>query len=94
MKVIFRAIGDLRDYLGRSPQEFNLSEDSCVQDLLEEIELRHGPVLPTYLWDFEKHHFRGPVFLVVDNKAIQDFNTPLKDGLEITVVKAIAGGMN
>ena len=94
MKVIVRAIGDLRDYLGRGSQEIELSEDACVRDLLLAIEIRHGAGLPGYLWDFQKHQFRGPVVLVVDKKAVQDFNTPLKDGLEITVMKAIAGGMN
>jgi molybdopterin converting factor small subunit len=92
MKVIVRAIGDLREYFGREPQFMELSQDACVHDLLAEIELRYGAMLPGYLWDFQKHRFRGPVVLVVDKKAVQDFNTPLKEGLEITIMKAIAGG--
>ena len=94
MKVIVRAIGDLREYLGREPQEIELAANSSAQDLLLAIELRHGAGLPGYLWDFQKHQFRGPVVLVVDKKAIQDFETELEEGSEITVMKAVAGGMN
>ncbi len=94
MKVFVRAIGDLREYLGRGPQEIELAANSSAQDLLKAIEIRYGAGLPGYLWDFQKHQFRGPVVLVVDKKAIQDFETELKEDIEIVIMKAIAGGKN
>ncbi len=94
MKVINRAVGDLREYLGKGPQEIEIApEGSSAQDLLTAIEIRYGAGLPGYLWDFQKHQFRGPVVLVMNKKAIQDFKTLLEEGVEITIMKAVAGGM-
>lgn len=92
MKVGLKAIGDLRDYLGRGVQEIDIGEGTQVKDLLNAIELRWGAGLPAYLWDSRTHNFRGPVLLVIDKKAVQDVDTSLKDGMEIIVMKAIAGG--
>jgi molybdopterin converting factor small subunit len=92
MKVGLKAIGDLRDYLGRGVQEIDLDEGARVTELLQAIELRWGARLPAYLWDPRVHKFRGPVVLVIEKRTVQDFNTPLKDGIEIIVMKAIAGG--
>ncbi len=94
MKVIIRAVGDLREYLGKGPQEIEIApEGSNVQDLLTAIETRFGAGFPAYLWDFQKHQFRGPVVLVINGKAIQDFKTVLEEDIEITIMKAVAGGM-
>jgi hypothetical protein len=49
MKVGLKAIGDLRDYLGRGVQEIDLDEGAHVTDLLYAIELRWGAGLPAYL---------------------------------------------
>jgi hypothetical protein len=92
MKVGLKAIGDLRDYLGRGVQEIDLDEGARVTDLLHAIELRWGAGLPPYLWDSRMHKFRGPVVLVIDKRTVQDVDTPLNEGIEIIVMKAIAGG--
>jgi hypothetical protein len=92
MKVGLKAIGDLRDYLGRGIQEIDLDEGAHVTDLLHAIELRWGAGLPAYLWDSQIHKFRGPVVLVIDKRTVQEVDTPLKEGMEIIVMKAIAGG--
>lgn len=92
MEVTVKAIGDLREYFGREPHTVVLSESAVLNDLLLAIEERWGVGLPSYLWDFNSHQFRGPVLLVVDKKAVQDLNAPLKDGLQVSIMRAIAGG--
>lgn len=92
MKVLLKPIGDLRDYLGREPQELLLADNAILQDLLNAISERWGESLPPYLWDSGKKKFRGPVYFVVDNKVIRDLNTPLQDGVEVILLKALAGG--
>ncbi len=92
MKVMIKGIGDLRDYFGKAPREVALSETACLRDLLLRIEQDWGTKLPAYLWDFEKHQFRGPVVLVLNKKVIRSLDAPLQDGMEIHIVRAIAGG--
>ncbi len=92
MKVIVKGIGDLRDYFGKESREIALPENARVKDLLQCIEQHWGAGFPAYLWDFEKHQFRGPVVLVMNKKAIQDLDAPLQDGVEISIMRAIAGG--
>ncbi len=56
------------------------------------IEQVWGAGFPAYLWDFDKHQFRGPIVLVMSNKAVQDLDTLLPDGIEIRILRAVAGG--
>jgi len=92
MKIKLKSIGDLRDYFGREPQEIEMPDKAVMADLFGVIEERWGSVLPAYLWDREKKRFRGAVALLVDKKVIHNMKTPLKDGMEIQLLKAIAGG--
>lgn len=92
MHVTVKGIGDLTDYLGKEPWEVELPEDSCARDLFQQIEARWGAIFPPYLWDTEQHQFRGPVFLVVNRKVLQGMDAPLHDGMEIRIMRAIAGG--
>ncbi len=92
MKVIVKGIGDLAEYLGKEPRLFELREGARVRDLLLMIEQGWGAGFPAYLWDFDKHQFRGPIVLVMSNKAVQDLDTLLPDGIEIRILRAVAGG--
>ncbi|RCK74722.1 MAG: hypothetical protein ANABAC_1439 [Anaerolineae bacterium] len=92
MKVLFRPIGDLRDYFGREPQEIELPNNAVVRDLLEVVAERWGNALPAYLWDSQNRTFRGAVYFVVDGKVLKDLDAPLRDGLEVILLKALAGG--
>jgi molybdopterin converting factor small subunit len=92
MHVTVRGIGDLKDYLGKGPWEVDLAEGACARDLLQQIEERWGANFPPYLWDSGQHQFRGPVFLVVNRKVLQDMDAPLQDGMEVRIMRAIAGG--
>jgi molybdopterin converting factor small subunit len=92
MKVIVRGIGDLKEYFGKEPRELVVAENANVKALLVCIEQQWGAGFPAYLWDYNKHQFRGPIFLVVNKKVIQDPNSQLEDGVEISIVRAVAGG--
>lgn len=92
MKVVIKPIGDLREYFGREPQEVELPDSAVVRDLLDAIGKRWGGILPAYLWDSQKNAFRGAVYFVVNNKVLDNLEAPLHDGLEVTLLKALAGG--
>lgn len=92
MNVIIKGIGDLKDYFGKEPQIVELPQNGLVRELLKCIEAQWGTRFPPYLWDFEKHQFRGPVYLVVNSKVVEDLDTKLQEGVEIRIMRAIAGG--
>ncbi len=92
MKVYLKSIGDLRDYLGRAPQEIELPEGALFGELLTLIGQRWGRDLPPFIWDAEKGQFRGAVFFVVDKQVVQDMNMPLEDGQEVALMRALSGG--
>jgi sulfur carrier protein ThiS len=92
MKVFLRSIGDLRDYFGRDLQEIDLDEKATLQDVLITIDNRWGDILPGYLWDASSRRFRGPVFFLINKEVVQDLDTPLQDGLQIDLIRALVGG--
>ena len=92
MKIRLRTIGDLRDYFGREPTEIELKEGATLRDLQLAIDARWGGILPAYLWDRNAMQFRGAVFFLINKEVVQDLQTPLQDGLQIDVIKALVGG--
>jgi hypothetical protein len=92
MKIHLRSIGDLRDYFGRDLQEIDLNEKATLRDLLLAIDDRWGITLPPYLWDASKKQFRGPVFFLINKEVAQDLDTPLRDGLQVDLMRALVGG--
>jgi hypothetical protein len=92
MQVQLKSMGDLRDYFGREPVDIKLPEQATIQDLLLAIHQRWGRSLPAYLWDGQEKQFRGPVVLLIDDELILDKSTPLRDGMLIYLMKALAGG--
>ena len=92
MRVTIQAVGDLREYFGRDPVEIDLPDGVVVRALLDALDARWGASLPGYLWDREARRFKGPVMLVVDKKAVQDESASLADGIEVRLMRAIAGG--
>lgn len=92
MRIFLKPIGDLRDYFGREPLEMELPDNATAKDLLTIIGERLGRNLPAYLWDSQQCAFRGAVYLVVDNKVLQNLHSPLHDGIEIVLLKALSGG--
>lgn len=92
MKIVLKSIGDLRDVFGKEPQEMELPDGANAGHLLAGIEERFGKRIPAYMWDYESHKFRGPIVLLIDKKVVQNDRTPLRDGLEVTIMKALMGG--
>lgn len=92
MIVTVRGIGDLSEYFGKQPRAVELAEGARIRDLLERIEVLWGAGLPAYLWDFEQHRFRGPVVMVINKKAVMDMDAPLSDGIQVGIMRAVAGG--
>jgi len=92
MVVHLKAIGDLRDYIGKEPQAVELREGATLADLLAAIDEHWGKVFPRYLWDVSQRQFRGSVFFLINQEVVKDMRTPLQDGLRIDLLKPIVGG--
>ncbi len=92
MVIHLKGIGDLRDYIGKEPQAVELKDGATLSDLLLAIDNRWGKVFPYYLWDASQKQFRGAVFFLINKEVVKDMQTPLQDGLQINLLKAIVGG--
>ena len=92
MRITFVSVADLREYFGREPVNLELPDDATVDSLLQVIAQRWGSQLPAYMWDSNRCIFRGPVLLLVNQKVVLDHSTALRDGQEVTVMHALAGG--
>lgn len=44
------------------------------------------------IWDKTTGRFRVPIFVMVEQREVQDFSLCLKEGHEITLVSPMAGG--
>ena len=92
MKIHLKAVGDLREYFGRAPQEIELPDGASFKELMTVIGARWGSQLPTHVWDAKKGQFGGAVYLVKEGHAVLDLGTALEDDSEIVVLRAISGG--
>ena len=92
MKITLKGTGTLQEYFGREEHSLDLPHNSTVRELLVKVEEDWGSRLPAYLWDFKEHKFRGPVVVVVDKVVVRTPELKLKDGSEVQLVKALAGG--
>jgi molybdopterin converting factor small subunit len=92
MTITLRCLGLLRDYFGQELQTVPLPERATARDLLRWIEDHCAARFPRDLWDYEQHQFHGPVALAVDDRLVLDFDLALRDGCEVSVMYAVAGG--
>ena len=92
MTITLRCLGPLRDYFGRELQTVELPDHATARDLLQWIEEHCAAGFPQYLWDYERHQFRGPVALAIDSGLVLDLNLSLHEGCEVRVMYAVAGG--
>jgi len=72
--------------------EFALPDDSMLIDLLNQL----AETIPDNrlgdIWDKTKGRFLAPIFVMVDQKEVQDFSLRLKEGQEIALISPMAGG--
>jgi molybdopterin converting factor small subunit len=92
MKIQLKAVGDLREHLGRAPHEIELPDGASFANLMIEIGARWGSLLPAHVWDAAQGQFRGAVYLVRGGHAVLDLGTALEDGSEIVLLRPLSGG--
>jgi molybdopterin converting factor small subunit len=92
MKITLQAHGWVKTKIGSSPMEFALPDDSMLIDLLNQL----AETIPDNrlgdIWDKTKGRFLAPIFVMVDQKEVQDFSLRLKEGQEIALISPMAGG--
>lgn len=92
MKVRVKAIGTMMDYLGEETIDIHLTDGATLQNLFEYFDTHLSSLIPAFLWNKRKRQFRGPVVVTIDQTVVRNLKTPLKNGQEIQLVKAIVGG--
>jgi len=92
MKIRVTAFGQIKRYIENYCGEISLPDDAHLADLLHYIDYHWSKELPEYIWNKNKRQFRGPVVIMVGNKAITDHDTVLCDGQEVKLYKVLVGG--
>ena len=92
MTIRLQALGELRESFGAGMVEVPLAEGSTLKGLLAAVGARWARALPPHLWDAEAGRFRGPVVFIVGKTPVRDLDTPLRDGEQVSLFKALVGG--
>jgi hypothetical protein len=92
LRITLAGTGDLKRIIGEKHQIVDLQDNAVVADLFPIIDERWGSVFPPHIWNNKKLRFRGPVIIVINEKATQDMNLQLNHGDHILLVKALVGG--
>ena len=95
MKVTIHTILGLKQVLGQRRTEFELPQESTVEDLFSRMKERWGKKLSPHLIDPESGAVLPHMRIMVNGQAIQFLNgmeTPLHEGDEVVILPLISGG--
>jgi len=92
VKVKVRFAGLFRRYVGEREADFDIPEGSTAGDLLVLLGKTYGSLLPKGLWDEESCTFHRSMRLARVGAATIDPEEELRDGDELLVIFALAGG--
>jgi hypothetical protein len=90
--VTLKTHGILRDYFGIEPKSVQMENGATLKDFLQVVNSLWGSQLPAYIWDTIEKKFCGAVYVLIENKVIEDPFFGLEDGTEIHLIKAFTGG--
>ena len=92
MKVRVRFAGLFKRYVGEPGRDFDLPEGSTAGDLLATLGDTYGSRLPDGLWDEGSRTFHKSMRLARVDAGTIGPAEPLRDGDELLVIFALAGG--
>jgi molybdopterin converting factor small subunit len=93
--VRVRTIGLLKSLIRQGELDFELPEDSTVQDVLDAMAQTYGPQVAVHFVEAEDRSAHPPLRVTVNGRDIAvlgDRQTVLSDGDDILVLTPIAGG--
>jgi molybdopterin converting factor small subunit len=92
MKVTITFLGLLREYIGQETVVMDFCHGAVYGDLLREIDVRYGKRLPESLWDKQACQFMPGILSVGEGRDLEEKDTALKEGENISIVVHMAGG--
>jgi len=92
VKVKVRFAGLSRRYVGEREAEFEIPDGSTAGDLLVLLGKTYGHCLPDGLWDDESLKFHRSMRLARVDAGTIDPDETLREGDELLVIFALAGG--
>jgi molybdopterin converting factor small subunit len=92
MKISLKGYGWIQTLIGDSPVEFILPAGSRLIDLLNQLVETRLQAQSGKIWDRATNRFRVPVFVMLEQREVQDFSIILQDGQEISLISPMAGG--
>ena len=92
MQVEVRFAGLFRRYVGEQKKVFDIPDGSTAGELLLLIGKEYGSRLPKNLWDEESGRFHRSIRMARSGSHTLDETEVLRDGDEILLIFALAGG--
>ena len=92
MKVRVTFLGILAEYTSLSYLEIEMGERASVRDLLREVGGRFNTRFPKGVWDTQQRCFSPMIGVFLDQREVEDEDTPLHEGSEVILLPMMAGG--
>lgn len=92
MKIAVTFFTIVKQYADMPGMEVELSDDTTLGELLQEIGRRVGDKLPVWMWDSQNQAFHRGILVFVNNEQVRDLAHPLHDGSQVSLAVSLSGG--
>ncbi len=98
MKINVKYFTTLRELAGKPQEEFDVSEDMTLADLIRKVATKYGKEAYTYLYQDrkdEKEKIDPGIYFLINGKNARflvGLNTHLEDGNTVAIIPPIGGG--
>lgn len=92
MKITLQAHGLAKTKIGSSAMEFVLPDNSTLIDFFNQLAEKIPDNQLDDIWDKTTGRFLAPIFVIVEQREVQDFSLRLEEGQEIALISPMAGG--
>ena len=92
MNVTVEYTAQIKRAAGHSREHYTLEENATVQDLVQQIAIRHGEKLQSVLFDENGSALATVLIFVEDEQANRQLDRILNDNDTVTFLSPISGG--
>jgi molybdopterin converting factor small subunit len=92
MRVRVTFLGILAEYTGLPHLELEMGKGASVRDLLLAVGGRFSTRFPKQVWNAERECFGPMIGVFLDQRDVEDEDTPLQEGSEVILLPMMAGG--
>lgn len=92
MRIVVTFFNIVKHYAGTPGIEVELSDDTTVGELLQEVGRRVGDKFPEWMWNHQNQAFNRGILVFVNNEQVRDLTRRLHDGSQVFLAVGLLGG--